>query len=70
MSYYGKLNCDIIRKIKIVKEQMPIPILSSHFKQSQIISIEVFVIHTNKIQSIIMDIAKLRRFITINIDKE
>ena len=49
---------------------MPIPILSSHFKQSHIISIEVFVIHTNKIQSIIMDIAKLRRFITINIDKE
>lgn len=70
MSYYGKLNCDIIRKIKIVKEQMPIPILSSPFKQSQIISIEDFVIHTNTIQSIIIDISKLRRFITINIYKE
>jgi len=70
MSYYGKLNCDIIRKINIVKEQMPIPILSSTFKQSQIISIEDFVIHTNTIQSIIIDISKLRRFITINIYKE
>jgi len=70
MSYHGQVNCDILTKIKIVQEQMPIPKLSSLFKQFQIISIEVFTIHKYKIKAIIMDIAKLRVFRPINIYKE